>query len=157
MKKRGFFMQKKLAAALEKRKHKKGFTLVELVIVIAVLGIIAGIAIPTVHSVVDNANAAADQSNAQAVELAIKTVASELKSGQTVYEPGSTTKTLDWSSANVGDALQLNGLGSDLPTVKEGSSYTYRYDGNGKITVTKDTAGTALKNTTALQDVLPNS
>lgn len=61
----------------KKAKGKKGFTLVELVIVIAVLAIIAAIAIPTVTNVINNANQSADASNAQSIELAIKTAQSE--------------------------------------------------------------------------------
>lgn len=39
-----------------KRNNKKGFTIVELVIVIAVIAILAGVLIPTFASVVSNAN-----------------------------------------------------------------------------------------------------
>lgn len=67
----------------ERAKSKKGFTLVELVIVIAVLAIIAFIAIPTVSNVIGNANKAADNSNAQAIETAIKTAQSEVAADTT--------------------------------------------------------------------------
>ena len=40
-----------------KRNNKKGFTIVELVIVIAVIGILAGVLIPTFSSLVSTANA----------------------------------------------------------------------------------------------------
>lgn len=39
-----------------KRNNKKGFTIVELVIVIAVIAILAGIMIPTFGSIIDQAN-----------------------------------------------------------------------------------------------------
>ena len=42
-----------------KKSNKKGFTIVELVIVIAVIGILAAVLIPTFSSVVDKANASA--------------------------------------------------------------------------------------------------
>lgn len=45
------------------KKNKKGFTIVELVIVIAVIGILAAVLIPTFTSVIDNANRSAAQSN----------------------------------------------------------------------------------------------
>ena len=45
------------------RKHKKGFTIVELVIVIAVIGILSAILIPTFVGVTQNANKAALKSN----------------------------------------------------------------------------------------------
>ena len=40
-----------------KRNNKKGFTIVELVIVIAVIGILAAVLIPTFSGVIDDANA----------------------------------------------------------------------------------------------------
>ena len=45
------------------KKSKKGFTIVELVIVIAVIDILAAVLIPTFTSVIDNANRSAAQSN----------------------------------------------------------------------------------------------
>ena len=45
------------------RKHKKGFTIVELVIVIGVIGILSAILIPTFVNVTDNANKVALKSN----------------------------------------------------------------------------------------------
>ena len=75
----------------KKAKGKKGFTLVELVIVIAVLAIIAAIAIPTVTNVINNANSSADQSNAQSIELAIKTAQSEVAANNTNESTNATT------------------------------------------------------------------
>ena len=43
-----------------KRNNKKGFTIVELVIVIAVIGILAAVLIPTFSGVIADANKAAD-------------------------------------------------------------------------------------------------
>ena len=45
---------------MKNRKAKKGFTIIELVIVIAVIGILAAVLIPTFTGVIDKANAAAD-------------------------------------------------------------------------------------------------
>ena len=49
---------------MKNRKAKKGFTIIELVIVIAVIGILAAVLIPTFSGVIDNANKSAAQSNA---------------------------------------------------------------------------------------------
>lgn len=48
-----------------KKLNKKGFTIVELVIVIAVIAILAGVLIPTFSNVIDNAHKSADQSAAK--------------------------------------------------------------------------------------------
>ena len=48
-----------------KRNNKKGFTIVELVIVIAVIGILAAVLIPTFSSIITEANKSADLQTAR--------------------------------------------------------------------------------------------
>ena len=52
---------------MKKLNNKKGFTIVELVIVIAVIGILAGVLIPTFSGIVGNANTKAALSDVRAV------------------------------------------------------------------------------------------
>lgn len=54
------------------KNNKKGFTLVELVIVVAVMAILVAVAIPTVASITGKATAAVNGSNAQTIESMIK-------------------------------------------------------------------------------------
>lgn len=54
------------------KNNKKGFTLVELVIVVAVMAILVAVAIPTVASITGKATAAVNESNAQTIESMIK-------------------------------------------------------------------------------------
>jgi prepilin-type N-terminal cleavage/methylation domain-containing protein len=53
------------------RKNEKGFTLIELVVVIVILGIIAAIAVPKYMDLTGSAEAAADEANRKAVEAAV--------------------------------------------------------------------------------------
>jgi prepilin-type N-terminal cleavage/methylation domain-containing protein len=52
---------------LRKLKNKKGFTLIELIVVIAVLGILAAIIIPTISGFTDKANAKAVTADARII------------------------------------------------------------------------------------------
>lgn len=55
-----------------KKNNKKGFTLVELVIVVAVMAILVAVAIPTISSITTTAQNAVDDSNARTIESVIK-------------------------------------------------------------------------------------
>ena len=118
---------------LLQKRNKKGFTLVELVIVVAVLAIIAGIAIPTVHNVIDNANKAADTSNAQAIEMAIKTCQSELAAEKTNGTSDSLDKVEKDSGKKLTTLLGAYGVDLKLDGLKQ-SDCRYYYDPvSGKV------------------------
>ncbi len=51
----------------EMKKNEKGFTLIELIIVIAILAIIAAVAVPNILGAVDNSRKATDVSNAKII------------------------------------------------------------------------------------------
>lgn len=55
-----------------KKNNKKGFTLVELVIVVAVMAILVAVAIPTVASITGKARTAVADANAQTIESMLK-------------------------------------------------------------------------------------
>ena len=55
-----------------KKNNKKGFTLVELVIVVAVMAVLVAVAIPTVKSIVGTAEDAVADTNAKTVESMLK-------------------------------------------------------------------------------------
>ncbi|SHH46351.1 type II secretion system protein [Tepidibacter thalassicus] len=66
--------------AIQKRlKNKKGFTLVELIIVIAVLGILVGIAVPKFSGIQENARKKTDITNAKMISDAISVLLAEGK------------------------------------------------------------------------------
>lgn len=79
----------------ELQNSKKGFTLVELVVVIAILAILAAIAIPVVNSIINTATKNGAESNAQSIELAVKEAQSYIASGSTEVYDGNKTIAVD--------------------------------------------------------------
>lgn len=58
-------------------KNKKGFTLVEIIVVLVILAILAGAAIPTMLGFIDDAKGKANIAEARAAYVAAQTIASE--------------------------------------------------------------------------------
>ena len=69
-----------------KKRSKKGFTLIEMLIVIAIIAILAAIAIPTFSAQLDKANQAVDDANLRtATSLAVADYMLESYSGARYY------------------------------------------------------------------------
>ncbi|HEY5583140.1 MAG TPA: prepilin-type N-terminal cleavage/methylation domain-containing protein [Ruminiclostridium sp.] len=54
------------------KKNRKGYTLTELIVVVAILGILAAVATPMIMNQVDKARTTADLANAKSIENAYK-------------------------------------------------------------------------------------
>lgn len=118
---------------IKKQNNKKGFTLIELVIVIAILAILALILIPAMGSYIGSANTSKDQADARSIYTAASIVASEkqdVADGATLVadvqkkaniKDGDGTIEVKLKEAGVVDYIQF--------TPKNEASRTIKFDG----------------------------
>lgn len=111
-------------------KKKKGFTLIELIIVIAIIAILAAIAIPKFATIRHNANVSTDISNAKNIHsIVAQGIANEKISTTTALSSqplGSVG-----GSYNVTSSLEAGGTKSKVT----GDNFTVDIDTSGNITV----------------------
>jgi len=100
---------------------KKGFTLVEMLVVIAILAIVAAIAVPMVSSVGSKAGKSADSVKAQSIETAIDSWM------DTDYSDANFYRTNLFTSASVGEATasRIGGRTEQM--------YSYYFAGTGQL------------------------
>lgn len=88
------------------KKTKKGFTLVELVIVVAVMAVLVAVAIPTVSAVTNKAQTSVAKTNAKTIESMLKLYQAENTTTQTA-----SGTTFDWTADKVELAIDNAKLG----------------------------------------------
>lgn len=127
-------------------KNKKGFTLVELIVVLVILAILAALLIPALTGYIDKANKEKVVSETRMVAMAVQTEASEaygqLKSGETLSTWNGTTgkehiesikklaEVLDGSKTFF--AATVNPDGSLDTVIYTDGTYTCTYDADEK-------------------------
>lgn len=125
------------------KKKRKGFTLIELIIVIAIIAILAALLLPKIGAVKEKSNKTADISNAREIAEA----ALEASSSDKIKTDYDTWVKLDGSSASSGSVKQEvqdfiqrtpKTKSKTIPNVPSGSDFYIWVGKDGKIEVAVD-------------------
>jgi prepilin-type N-terminal cleavage/methylation domain-containing protein len=136
----------------KKVKVNKGFTLVELIIVIAILGVLAAIATPSIFSYVKQSQIKADMSTAKSIEAAVKLV---VATNQATYmTPSNGDIVFAANAALISEVKAALGVAT-MPPNKQASHKFYVYtnkDRGYKVVSWDSTDATAVENNQVIND-----
>ena len=98
----------------KKKMNNKGFTLVELIVVLVILAILAAILVPTLLGYIDKAKSEKDFSTAQSIRVAYQSAIADAYAKKKADEDLSVNKTLVWqlmgAAANTDGTYSLDGV-----------------------------------------------
>ncbi len=117
------------------KKNNKGFTLAELLIVVAIIAVLVAIAIPVFTSQLEKSREATDMANVRSAYAALVTG----------YLGENSIGTASVSAQQTVDEWQTSG-GGDLEVLSDGGTSTYHYDavlkpGAYTVTIASDDSG----------------
>lgn len=124
--------------------NKKGFTLAELLIVVAIIAVLVAIAIPIFTSQLEKAKEATDAANIRAAyaEVSTEALTDDASSVKPLFVTASQTKP-DWQTNSNNATMEIGGVQVDV-AYKTGNNkgWEIAYE-NGKVTIKAATAKSA--------------
>ena len=134
-----------------KKMNKKGFTLMEMLIVIAIIAILIAIAIPTFTNALDKSRQRTDEANARSLKSLIATVYMSANPGEWNDTLAGTTFYLAKDGQTCGAAADLTISGETIAKIEDKATYTCKaYKATGEITGTCSTEGIVVVNCAAV-------
>ena len=113
-------MLMKMRGQMQKGRNQKGFTLVELMVVVVIIGVLVAIAVPVYNNVTEKANRNAVEANLRTIDGAISAyqVSEGVTNATSVTEANATTMLQEWPTGP--DKVEY-GVANGRATVTEGT------------------------------------
>lgn len=138
------------------KKNEKGFTLMEMLIVVAIIAVLVAIAIPTFNSSLNKAKVATDQANIRAgyATVMLKSLEANtataksyvLKADGDVVELTTTAPDGAYKTVGKNDSTSLAIGGITVGSWDVDKYVVYNYAADGKLTITISNTGTTTQN-----------